>query len=452
MLYDSEDDAIMLDDDVGENAGVNDGVGVDVGGGGWNNQIGVNNWAEIDPNNLNAEEGYYSTYTSLDGDEGPIQEDINKVDVEFTNFAQETENIFANEENDMNIGNSHQLVKDLVPEMEWPTVHAARAYIRRWSILNKVEYHQIKNEGYRLRFICIEPKTCNWLFYAIITPDGHTFKLRKSSVLKYICKRKGKTSNKLAHVGWVTNEAEHTMKIIRFTRPVDVIELILLKFGLDISYYTTWNAWTICMEKIVGSFDDGYVVQPELCRQILSANLGGLARTSKDVKTNMWMGTCVAYKAPFDGGTHLEGLVWGAAKAWKQTEKQEKLDKLKVDNPEAHDWLVKEPFEHWARSHFDFTAKCEHITNNFLESFNNWILKIRDKLLHRALEKLNLMMIKLMYDRRNKAAEWNQDGLVPRAEEHIAKMETFYGQYHLEGVGDGCHVGIGAMVKGGELT
>ncbi|KAF6147488.1 hypothetical protein GIB67_021314 [Kingdonia uniflora] len=329
MLYDSDDDVIILDEDMGENAGVNDGVGVDVGGGGGINQTGMNNWVEIDLDNLNAKEGYYSTHTSLDADEGPTQEDI-EVDVEFANFAQETENIFANEENDVNIGNLHQLVEDLVPEMEWPIVHTARAYIKRF-------------------------------------------------------------------------------------------------------------------------IDDGYVVQPELCRQILSTNPGSLARSSKDVKTNMWMGICVAYKASFnrlangcrpilglDGsflkgkyggvclsiigldannglfpiavdrhkgligaiaevfpnanhrfcfrhmyknmkkyyrGIHLEGLVWGAAKAWKQTEKHEKLDKRKVDNPKAHVW---------------FSA---------------------------------------------------------RAEEHITKMETFYGQYHPEGAGDGCHVAIGANVS-----
>ncbi|KAF6152013.1 hypothetical protein GIB67_010587 [Kingdonia uniflora] len=226
MLYDSEDDVIILDKNVGENAGVNDGVGVDVDGGGGNNQTGVNNWAEIDPDNLNAKEGYYSTHTSLD-------------------------------ENDVNIGNPHQLVEDLVHEIEWPTVHDTRAYIRRWSIVNK-----------------------NY-------PDGHTFKLRKSNALKHIYKGIGKTSNKLAHAGWVANKVEHTMRIIRSIGPVDVIKLIFVKFGLDISYYTSWNAWTICMERIVGSFDDGYVVQPELCRQILSANPGSLARSSKDVETNV---------------------------------------------------------------------------------------------------------------------------------------------------------------------
>ncbi|KAF6137531.1 hypothetical protein GIB67_031810 [Kingdonia uniflora] len=36
-------------------------------------------------------------------------------------------------------------------------------------------------------------------------------------------------------------------------------------------------------------------------------------------------------------GTHLEKLVWGAAKAWKQTEKKEFLDQLKLNDPATYD-------------------------------------------------------------------------------------------------------------------
>ncbi|KAF6170671.1 hypothetical protein GIB67_015623 [Kingdonia uniflora] len=134
-------------------------------------------------------------------------------------------------------------------------------------------------------------------------------------------------------------------------------------------------------------------------------------------------------------------MVWKIAIAYKQVEKKNLLDELKLDNPSAHDWLMKEQFEHWARSHFDFTPKCEHITNNFFESFNNWIIKIRDKPLHKALEKLNLMLMKLMFDRRQKAKDWEEKGLVlvPRAQTHIYKLKRQYGQYRIEGTkkGDG---------------
>ncbi|KAF6151503.1 hypothetical protein GIB67_016315 [Kingdonia uniflora] len=54
------------------------------------------------------------------------------------------------------------------------------------------------------------------------------------------------------------------------------------------------------MEWIVGSYDEGYVLQPEVYRQILSFNPGSIARTSKDIDTNQWTGTCVAYKASLD--------------------------------------------------------------------------------------------------------------------------------------------------------
>ncbi|KAF6161539.1 hypothetical protein GIB67_009418 [Kingdonia uniflora] len=85
------------------------------------------------------------------------------------------------------------------------------------------------------------------------------------------------------------------------------------------------------------------------------------------------------------------------------------------------------------------TAKCEHITNNFSESFNNWILKIRDKPLHKVLEKLNLMLMKLMFDRRQKAKDWEEKLLVPRAQTHFDKLKRQYGQYRIEGTkkGDG---------------
>ncbi|KAF6134860.1 hypothetical protein GIB67_002261 [Kingdonia uniflora] len=132
-------------------------------------------------------------------------------------------------------------------------------------------------------------------------------------------------------------------------------------------------------------------------------------------------------------GTHLEKLIWGAAKAWKQTEKKEFLDLLKLDDPTTYDWLRREPYERWCRSHFDFSTKCEHITNNFSESFNNWINKVRDKPLHRAIEKLNLMLMKLMYDRRLKAREWDQNGLVPRAVTHIEKMSK---KWSIQGRGE----------------
>ncbi|KAF6162451.1 hypothetical protein GIB67_017339 [Kingdonia uniflora] len=268
-------------------------------------------------------------------------------------------------------------------------------------------------------------------------------------------------------------------------------------YGVYVSYSTAWNAWTICMKRIVASYDEGYIVIPELTVQVLLANPGSISTCNIDLLTNEWTGTCISFKGSMEGwlngcrpllrlngcfikgkyggvylsiigldgnnglfpiavffcrhmyknmkkyhrGTHLEKLVWGVAKAWKQTEK-EFLDQLKLDDPVAYDWLHREPYERWCRSHFNFSVKCERITNNFSESFNNWINKVRDKPLHKAIEKLNLMLMKLMYDRRLKAREWDQNGLVPRVVTYIEKMLNFFDLYRVEGTTDKYFVAI----------
>ncbi|KAF6160225.1 hypothetical protein GIB67_016661 [Kingdonia uniflora] len=81
---------------------------------------------------------------------------------------------------------------------------------------------------------------------------------------------------------------------------------------------------------------------------------------------------------------------------------KENLDKLRAVEPDAKKWLEREPYECWSRSYFDASTKCEHVTNNFSKSFNNLIVKIRDKPLNKMVEMLNLMQMTLMYERKLK--------------------------------------------------
>ncbi|KAF6135278.1 hypothetical protein GIB67_021640 [Kingdonia uniflora] len=52
-----------------------------------------------------------------------------------------------------------------------------------------------------------------------------------------------------------------------------------------------------------------------------------------------------------------------------------------------------------------------------------------------------------MYDRRLKAREWDQNGLIPRAVTHIEKMSKKIGQYRVEGTTDKCFVPISGSGK-----
>ncbi|KAF6142864.1 hypothetical protein GIB67_002728 [Kingdonia uniflora] len=329
-----------------------------------------------------------------------------------------------------------------------------------------------------------------------------------NGVFVHNCKRKPGTKNRLANALWVANEIEETVIDMNTFSSQDAMTIISRRYGVDLSYFTAWNGKTICIERIVGSFGEGYTLMPELCRQILISNPGSIAKCSTDDDMKMWTRTCIAYKAYLDGfvkgcrpiigldgcflkgkyggqclsivgldennglfhiaiylcrseclatwktfmgllapyltlhpskltfisdrqkglvdavaqvfhhqnhrfcfrhfyknfkknfkGAHLERLSWGAAKAYVQEEKEKFLDKLDKDHLRARQWLEKEPYETWCKSHFDFTAKWEHVTNNFSESFSNWIMKVRDIPIHKSIENLNLMMMKLTYER-----------------------------------------------------
>ncbi|KAF6176064.1 hypothetical protein GIB67_000158 [Kingdonia uniflora] len=162
------------------------------------------------------------------------------------------------------------------------------------------EEDKIKNEDYRLR--CkYSGKNYEWLLYARRLPNGHTFELTKTSNLTLTCKGKAEDSNKLANTGWVANEIEQLIRTVRTTRLFDVQEVIMIKFGVDISYYTTWNAWSICIERIVGSYDEANTIMPDLTIQVLLANPGSIATCSLDLAINQWMSTYITYKGFIEG-------------------------------------------------------------------------------------------------------------------------------------------------------
>ncbi|KAF6134413.1 hypothetical protein GIB67_038152 [Kingdonia uniflora] len=391
-LYFSDDEVIVENTDVGGNTvgeGVEDMGGSTVDGEhrGGVGDIGVNtdNWSELDPDNLNIEEGYYSTHTSQDGDDGLTQENIDICDLEFRDLAKEYDNIFSEEEDTVHSVPPQPTYGELRVGMEWVTVYECRTYIRQWSIMNKFEYYQEKNENYRVILFCID-ENCEWMFYARRTTDGHTFTLRKSSNLKHTCS--SGTKNRLANATWVAKKVESVIRSVRTTTPVGIQELISTQFGVDISYYTAWNAWSNLQGEdsrpVVGL--DGCFLKGKYGRVCLSAigldGNNGLFSLGVYFCRQMYKNMKKVYR-----GTDLESLVWKAGRVYKQVEKKNLLDELKLENPSTHDWLMKEPFEHWARSHFDFTAKC------------------------------------LV--------------LLPRAQTHIDKLKRQYGQYRIEGTKKG---------------
>ncbi|KAF6141213.1 hypothetical protein GIB67_024297 [Kingdonia uniflora] len=373
--------------------------------------------------------------------------------------------------------------------------------MRRFGIVNHFTYISIKNDLTRLRLKCSE-ENCEWLVFISRNNDGHTMVLRHGNFQHSYEGRLG-AENTLCNAPWVAREVEALDRDVRAMTPKAIKTRVKINFGVEISYWTAWNAKQICMKSIVGSYDHSYNELPSLaslngfikgCRPILrldgcflkgkyggvclsvlslNANNGlfpiGLYMCRTECKNNWidFLTKVEPYLSAHSGklifisdrqkglidsvaeiflhenhrfcfrhmfknmkkyhkGAYFERLSWGAARAFRQTEKQEFLNQLGIDIPGAKDYLEKRPYEHWCRSYFDCTSKCEHITNNFSESFNWWIMKIRDKPLTKAFERLSLMLMKLMFDRRTKVESWDQGGLVPRAVKHLEYLMPPY--------------------------
>lgn len=107
------------------------------------------------------------------------------------------------------------------------------------------------------------------------------------------------------------------------------------------------------------------------------------------------------------------------------------MDEIKKECPKAWDYL--DPIkESWSRSLFDDTSKCEHLNNNFSESFNAMIVNIRDKPIVKLVHMYNQLVRGLFYKRRTQSAKWSDTELVPTAMTLIKKMMKLVGAFKVE--------------------
>ncbi|KAF6159501.1 hypothetical protein GIB67_032272 [Kingdonia uniflora] len=102
---------------------------------------------------------------------------------------------------------------------------------------------------------------------------------------------------------------DNTNEVVDWTR---LAELCPYNLDAEEGYYNTYssleddgtptqNAWTICRERIVGSYDEGYIIMLELTVQVLLENPGSILTCSIDLMTNEWTGTCITYKGSMEG-------------------------------------------------------------------------------------------------------------------------------------------------------
>ncbi|KAK1383640.1 hypothetical protein POM88_021375 [Heracleum sosnowskyi] len=104
-----------------------------------------------------------------------------------------------------------------------------------------------------------------------------------------------------------------------------------------------------------------------------------------------------------------------------------------VENVKAFEYLMGEDHKSWFRAFFDHNRSCEHLINNFSESFNNMIAKIREKPLCTLILMSGQLVMGLFYKRRNACVGWDSGDLVPSVKKLLKLMFKKIGEYKVAG-------------------
>ncbi|GAA0161501.1 hypothetical protein LIER_17800 [Lithospermum erythrorhizon] len=90
----------------------------------------------------------------------------------------------------------------------------------------------------------------------------------------------------------------------------------------------------------------------------------------------------------------------------------------------AYEWLSSIPPEKWSRSHFPIHSKCDAVTNNMCESFNNYILEARELPIISMLESIKGKLITRIQVKR--AGMLRCEGKIcPNIKKKVAKTALF---------------------------
>ncbi|KAF9594105.1 hypothetical protein IFM89_027423, partial [Coptis chinensis] len=222
-----------------------------------------------------------------------------------------------------------ELVLKLEPGMQWKSMEECRKFLKTLAIQNLFSFRQKQNDKKRYRIYCIGEdhsdqemvKGCTWKVACSLTIDNHTVKLRKY-VGTHTCEADGKNHVVQAKAPWVATVLEDFLRDHPNMKHVDVHKEVFRRYGVELSYYTSWKSKVMMFEKINGNYESSYAVVSELKNQILKRNQGSVVNwyCSSFYNVQSFKATYVGYIYPFDN--------------------EEEWDKVKVGNE-----VLPPPFE-----------------------------------------------------------------------------------------------------------
>jgi len=123
------------------------------------------------------------------------------------------------------------------------------------------------------------------------------------------------------------------------------------------------------------------------------------------------------FKKKFQGDIFKFGL-WGAARTYSVTRFDTFINEIEKYCPTAIQYLNKEHNKLWSRSKFGTIAKCDNLTNNIAETFNNWISEERNKPIVDLIDSIR-QKIMVRFEQKKRIIRSLKGPLVPKVADNI---------------------------------
>ncbi|KAL3508263.1 hypothetical protein ACH5RR_027664 [Cinchona calisaya] len=118
----------------------------------------------------------------------------------------------------------------------------------------------------------------------------------------------------------------------------------------------------------------------------------------------------------------LRDIMWAAARAYLPAQWSRKMCELEAADVDAYNWLRAVPAHQWARSMFNPRSKCDLLSNNISESFNQYISSARDEPILTMFESIRKMIMCRYQEKRERIANV-KSSICPRIHDKLEEKK-----------------------------
>ncbi|CAN6818013.1 unnamed protein product [Brassica oleracea] len=194
---------------------------------------------------------------------------------------------------------SAELTYQLTVGQEFPDVKACRRALRDMAIALHFEIQTIKSDKTRFTAKC-SSEGCPWRVHAAKLPGVPTFTIRTIHE-SHTCGGINHLGHQQASVQWVASSVEQRLCENPNCKPKEILEEIHRVHGITLSYKQAWRGKERIMATMRGSFEQGYRLLPQYCKQVKRTNPGSIASVYGSPADNCFQRLFLSFHASIFG-------------------------------------------------------------------------------------------------------------------------------------------------------